>query len=303
MSDHFGDRLSAAMRGMSAPACVGLDPLRERLPAELQVSPSASVRVVADAFHEFGRGIIAATAPHLPAIKINVAFFEPLHEDGLRVYRALIREAHTAGMIVIGDVKRADIGHTSGQYAAAHLQPAGGDDGDVADAITINPYFGADGVAPFVDAATASGRGVFVLVQTSNESASQVQGLLLPDGLTVCQKVAQLVQGWAVADGRRGRSGYSCVGAVVSPRDLESTTRIRDLMPDCIFLVPGFGAQGRTADEVAKCFKKDGSGAIVAASRSVIFAHLEPKYAGMPWRAAVSAACRDFVDSLRGLVR
>lgn len=297
MSDHFGDRLSAAMRKMSAPACVGLDPLRERLPAELQVSGEAGDRAVANAFHEFGRGIIAATAPYVPAIKINVAFFEPLHEEGLRVYRALIREAHTAGMVVIGDVKRADIGHTSGQYAAAHLRGAGGDEGDVADAITINPYFGSDGVAPFVDAAAGSGRGVFVLVQTSNESASQVQGLMLPDGLTVCQKVAQLVQGWAV--GCRGRSGYSCVGAVVSPRDLESTILIRELMPDCIFLVPGFGAQGRTADEVAKCFKKDGSGAIVAASRSVIFAHLEAQYKTLPWRDAISAACRDFVCSLR----
>jgi orotidine-5'-phosphate decarboxylase len=142
---------------------------------------------------------------------------------------------------------------------------------------------------------------VFVLVQTSNESAAQVQGLTLADGSTVCHSVARMVQEWASAEGHVGSSGYSCIGAVVSPRDLESTIRVRALMPNCIFLVPGFGAQGRTADEVAKCFNSDGTGAIVAASRSVIYAYDEAKYRdrSADWQRCVGDACKEFVAAIR----
>ena len=120
--------------------------------------------------------------------------------------------------------------------------------------------------------------------------------------MTVCQRVAGLVQEWAAGDGRVGESGYSCVGAVVSPRDLASTERIRTLMPQCIFLVPGFGAQGRTADEVARCFKEDGTGAIVAASRSVMYAYHSERYRHVVeggWRTCVETACSDFVSEVR----
>ncbi|MDO8632023.1 MAG: orotidine-5'-phosphate decarboxylase, partial [Phycisphaerales bacterium] len=248
----------------------------------------------------YGRGVIEAVAPHVPAIKINIAFFEPFGPDGIAAYHELIAVSHQAGMIVIGDVKRADIGHTSAQYAKATLGGPG-DDAAVADAVTVNPYFGWDGVAPFVEAARANGRGVFVLVQTSNESAAQVQGLTLADGSTVCHSVARMVQEWASAEGLVGASGYSCVGAVVSPRDLESTVRIRALMPNCIFLVPGFGAQGRTADEVAKCFNSNGTGAIVAASRSVIYAYGEPMYRdhSADWKRCIAGACKEFVATIR----
>jgi orotidine-5'-phosphate decarboxylase len=297
---NFADRLMAAIAARGTPACVGLDPLPEKLPRGLKPIAEAGADSNAQAILQFGRGVIEAIAAMVPAIKINIAFFEPFGEHGLRAYSMLIREAHAAGLMVIGDVKRGDIGHTSGQYAKAHLSD-GPEGSGVADAITVNPYFGSEGVSPFVEAAQVTGRGLFVLVQTSNESAAQVQGLELPNGLTVCQEVARLVQDWASADGLIGSGGYSCVGAVVSPRDLESTARIRELMPNCIFLVPGFGAQGRTVDEVATCFTPDGTGAIVTASRSVIYAYDEPKYrdAGPSWKEAVRAGCRDFVESLR----
>jgi orotidine-5'-phosphate decarboxylase len=244
--------------------------------------------------------VIEAVAEHVPAIKINIAFFEPFGPDGIAAYHELIAAAHEAGMIVIGDVKRADIGHTSAQYAKATLGGPG-DDAAVADAVTVNPYFGWDGVGPFVEAARRMGRGVFVLVQTSNESATQVQGLTLADGSTVCHSVARMVQEWASAEGLVGTSGYSCVGAVVSPRDLESTIRVRALMPNCIFLVPGFGAQGRTADEVAKCFNSDGTGAIVAASRSVIYAYDDAKYRDRSddWKRCIADACKEFLATIR----
>lgn len=278
---------------------MGLDPLVERLPGPVREAHGDEPWT---ALHLYGREVIRAVAAHVPAIKINIAFFEPYHGEGIRVYYQLVGEAKAAGLIVVGDVKRADIGHSSTQYAVAHLG-----DGGVAlpDAVTVNPYFGFDAIKPFVDAARTRGGGLFVLVQTSNESASQVQGLTLADGSTVCQSVARLVQSWAKADGLVGKSGYSCVGAVVSPRDLESTVRIRALMPNCIFLVPGFGAQGRTAGEAAKCFKPDGRGAIVTASRSVIYAYEDAKYrsAGVDWQECVAAACKEFVATVREVLR
>lgn len=292
---HFADRLTAAIREKRAPVCVGLDPLIERLPKSIiQPTPTQSIE-------RYGRKVIDAVADLVPAVKINIAFFEPYGPGGVETYHQLTAHAHQRGLLVIGDVKRADIGHTSAQYARATLE---GDGSQVADAATINPYFGWDGVGPFIESAQRNGRGVFVLVQTSNESASQVQGLMLQSGRTVCQEVAVLVQDWSSAPGRIGQSGYSCVGAVVSPRDLESTVKIRSLMPNCIFLVPGFGAQGRTADEVAKCFKLDGTGAIVAASRSVIFAYDEPKYKGRTdWESCIREACREFVAAVNTVIR
>lgn len=307
MMDHFADRLIAAIKAREAPACVGFDPLPDRLPIDLRPAAGAGDEAFAAAITRFGRGVIEAVAPFIPAIKINIAFFEPYQEHGWRAYTTLVREARAAGLIVIGDVKRGDIGHTSGQYARAHLSDSSGDPTTncAPDAITINPYFGSDGVAPFVEAARDNGRGVFILVQTSNESAAEVQGLQLPGGDTVCQHVARLVQQWAGGSELVGTSGYSCIGAVVSPRDLESTIRIREMMPNCVFLVPGFGAQGRTADEVAKCFKEDGTGALVTASRSVIYAFNEVRHrdSGQPWTEAVALAAREFVDALRSVLQ
>lgn len=299
LATHFADRLVAAIKKKNAPVCVGLDPLIERLPGAIR---EANPHEPWTALLHYGRDVIQAVTAHVPAIKINIAFFEPYHAEGIRVYQELVAHAKTAGLIVIGDVKRADIGHSSTQYAVAHL----GDGGvSLPDAVTVNPYFGYDAIKPFVDTARTTGGGLFVLVQTSNESAAQVQGLTLADGSTVCQSVARLVQTWAGAEGLIGKSGYSCVGAVVSPRDLESTVRIRALMPNCIFLVPGFGAQGRTAEEVAKCFKPDGTGAIVTASRSVIYAYEDAKYrsASNDWQECVSAACKEFVAAVREVLR
>jgi len=295
LATHFTDRLVAAIHQKNTPVCVGLDPLFERLPDSIRKMHGDEPWT---ALLLYGREVIRAVAAQVPAIKINIAFFEPYHSEGIRVYHELVAHAKEAGLIVIGDVKRADIGHSSTQYAVAHL----GDGGvSLADAVTVNPYFGYDAIGPFVDAARTTGGGLFVLVQTSNESASQVQGLTLADGSSVCQSVARLVQSWASAEGLIGKSGYSCIGAVVSPRDLESTVRIRALMPNCIFLVPGFGAQGRTAGEVTKCFKPDGTGAIVTASRSVIYAYEDAKYrsTGIDWQECVAAACKEFVATVR----
>lgn len=313
----FGDRLVSAIREKNAPVCVGLDPLIERLPPSVlaeagialedRADPTAQVDLgaVADALRSFGRDVIRTVAPYVPVIKINIAFFERYYAPGLSVYYELIRQAREAGLLVIGDVKRADIGHSATQYAKAQL--GGMDHASIPapDAVTVNPYFGYDAVRPFVDLARETGRGLFVLVQTSNESAAEVQGQSLSDGTTLCQLVGRLVQTWAGSEGLVGDSGYSCIGAVVSPRDLQSTELIRTAMPNCIFLVPGFGAQGRTAGEVAKCFKPDGTGAIVNASRSVIYAYQDERYRdthGEDWRRCIEQGCQDFVSSIRSVI-
>lgn len=319
MNTPFADRLAEAIGEKNVPACVGLDPLIERLPRTLlrehhvattdegHIEPGTSGAKLAEAILGYGREVIRTIAPHVPVVKINIAFFERYHADGIRVYGELIRDAREAGLLVIGDVKRADIGHSTAQYAYAQLgeiQPWAGTGILNPDAVTVNPYFGFDAIRPFVEVARQTGRGLFVLVQTSNESAGEVQGLTLQDGSSVGEQVARLVQKWAAHTELLGASGYSCIGAVVSPRDLESTVRIRELMPNCIFLVPGFGAQGRTTDEVAKCFKDDGTGALVTASRSVIYAHAEARYQerfGDDWLRCVDQACRDLVDALRGI--
>lgn len=315
MSENFGDTLIEAIQAKNVPACVGLDPLLDRLPPSVlseagltpkidAQSPSLPAEAVADALRTFGRGVIEAIAPHVPAIKINIAFFERHHQAGLNVYHELVSYARQHGLLIIGDIKRADIGHSTTQYAEAHL--ASQDNSWVSpDSVTVNPYFGLDGVKPFIEIARQQGRGLFVLVQTSNESANEVQGLMLENGETLCQQVARLVETWACEKSLVGRHGYSCIGAVVSPRDIPSTQLIRSLMPSCIFLVPGFGAQGRTADEVRHCFKEDGTGAIVTASRSVIYAYQSGANNGESendWRKCIEEGCKEFVAAVRTVV-
>ncbi|MCO6438077.1 MAG: orotidine-5'-phosphate decarboxylase [Phycisphaerae bacterium] len=316
MVNHFADRLLAAIDRCDTPACVGFDPVLDRLPAAIrpdstETEHAAHVlhqpefrRRAAEAVTAFGRLVIEAVAGIVPAIKINVAFFEPFREHGISAYHELIREAHARDLIVIGDVKRADIGHTSQQYALAHLgdAPSGSPEDDLPDAITINPYFGLDGVGPFIEGAEQTGRGVFVLVQTSNPSAVEVQGLATSEGGLVGHRVGDLVERWASSAGRVGLRGYSLVGAVVSPRDLESTTALRERMPHCIFLVPGFGAQGRSLEEVAHCFRDDGTGAIVTASRSVIYAFPDDGREGdSGLQKAIRSAAEEFAGQLRSL--
>lgn len=358
MADNFADRLVDAMRQKNAPVCVGLDPVWDRLPNAYRpandTDPIDPTRAAA-AIHAFCTDVIDVVAPHVPAVKINIAFFERYHAPGVNAYYRTVHHAQTAGLIVIGDVKRADIGHSTAQYAHAQLavidrpghtaprsaahpespsghitgaNAAGGDTpaphanttistdggamshannsacpGDAAtpDAVTVNPYFGYDGISPFIDIAKRHGRGIFVLVQTSNHSAAEVQGLELAAGGTVAEHVAELVHDWATRDGLVGQSGYSAVGAVVAPQTTASTERIRALMPRCLFLVPGFGAQGRTTEQVARCFQPNRTGAIVNASRSVIYAfERDPSpRAQNRWHQSIDDACQAFVHAVR----
>jgi len=303
LPEHFADRLLAAIERKGSPVCVGLDPAFDRLPDGLpqrlwdihprtfeeleQLRPIVPMEV-------FCQEVIGAVADAVPAVKPQIAYFERYGAEGLAAYERVVAAAKKAGLIVIADVKRGDIGSTAAQYAAAHLDR---DDGP--DAITVNGYFGADGLKPFVDAARDRGKGLFVLVRTSNPSARQVQDFTDAEGKTVFQHVAECVAELGAGDGLVGSRGYSCVGAVVGATYPDEARLLRQAMGQQLFLVPGYGAQGATAADCAASFKPDGTGALVNASRSVIYAFASQTDSGMKWQDAVAAAARAFAEDIR----
>lgn len=299
---NFSDRLIAAIKAKGTAACVNLDPVLSKLPTAIRAKarPDDSDSAIA-AIAEYAQAIIEIVAPLVPIVKINSAYFEAYQSRGAALYQDLIGYAkRCADLVVIGDVKRGDIGHTAEMYACGHLgDPQGETKGEFnPDAITISGYFGEDGVKPFVDAAARHGRGVFILVRTSNPSAASVQDVAVSDGRKLHELIAAQVEQWSRHPGMLGEGGYSSVGAVVATRTPSDAARLRALMPRCFFLVPGYGAQGGTAEDFRPYFNRDGSGAIVAAGRSVIFAHERPEYEKLPWEKAIEAACKDFVTDL-----
>ena len=291
MPEHFADRLLAAIARTGSPVCVGIDPLFERLPDTLRGRDEVA------AIETFSMGVIEAVAGTVPAVKPQIAYFERYGSAGVAGYERVVSAARKAGLVVIADVKRGDIGSTAAQYAAGHLARPDGPD-----AITVNGYFGADGLAPFVEAARDHGKGLFVLVRTSNPSAREIQDFTDADGKTVFQHAAECVARIGAAEDLLGQSGYSCVGAVVGATWPDEARLLRKAMPRQLFLVPGYGAQGATAADCAASFDQGGRGAIVSASRSVIYAFGEDKYAGMEWPAAVAAAAKAFAGDLAGAV-
>jgi len=293
-TEHFGDRLLAACRD-KAPVCVGLDPVLERLPAELDRSrPIEAIRA-------FCLGVLDATAGHAAAVKLQSACFERYRGPGFELMFELLEAARERGVLTIADAKRGDIGTSSAHYAAALL---GGGDRRVADAVTVSPYLGGDGLEPFLDAAQDVGGGLFALVRTSNPGGDAVQRLALADGRTVAEAVADLVARWGEAEpGRVGRSGFSLLGAVVGATQAADAGKLRARMPRQWLLVPGFGAQGGGPEDVLPCFKDDGTGALVTASRSVLYA-FDAEAAGVKrsWQAAVAAAAGALAAGVRGVL-
>jgi orotidine-5'-phosphate decarboxylase len=306
MVDHFADRLTAACRARGTPAIVGIDPVLEHLPPALRSRDNTLPAAVA-AVETFCRDVIEVVAPIVAAVKINAGFLEAFYGEGLAAYYRLVRHAHEHGLLVIGDVKRGDIGSTAKLYACGHLAPPALSDvapACIPDAVTLAGYLGENAVRPFIDVARAHGKGVYVLVRPSDPGADEVHEF---GGQTrFYQHMAALVARWGQEDGLVGQCGLSCVGAVVAPKDAASTAALRASMPRTPFLVPGYGAQGATAEGCRPCFRPDGTGAVINASRSVIYAFSKPEYAarcGTNWQSAVEAACRDFAADVAGLLR
>ena len=307
MTRCFADRLLDAIQTKGAPTVVNIDPVYARLPDAFKGPEEPDTEVALEAIVTFAKRVIHIVAPLVPVVKINSAYFERYYADGVDAYYRLVREASQLGLIVIGDAKRGDVGHTAEMYAEAHLATpniVGAEDDALVspDALTINGYFGFDGVKPFADIAKDQGKGVFVLVRTSNPSAATIQDVVTTNGLRVCEVVAGEVARWARESGTIGEHGYSSIGAVVATRDAQDAAKLRSAMPDSIFLVPGYGAQGGAAEHFKPYFKSDGTGAIIAAGRSVIFAHQQEKYRRQfdsDWEKCIQQSCKDFVADIR----
>ncbi|MBI1368656.1 MAG: orotidine-5'-phosphate decarboxylase [Planctomycetes bacterium] len=293
---HFADTLLEAVARKGAPVCVGIDPVVERLPGKA-VDP-ADPEACVDAIFEFVTKVLQAVAELVPAVKFQSACFERFGPDGVQAYHSLIAEARSMDLLVVGDVKRGDIGSTAEHYAAAALlDPPGDDDAAAPDSITINSYFGRDGVEPFVNVAAQHGKGVFALVRTSNPGGDAIQSLVLKDGRTVAEAVGALIAQFGEA--HVGESGFSLLGAVVGATKPGDAAKLRSIMPRQIFLVPGFGAQGGSADDVRACFNSDGQGALITASRSITYAFQKD---AADWTTAVRDAAIEFRDQVNAIL-
>lgn len=288
----LGDRVVERCQRVGNPICLGLDPRIELIPDRKGEDPVAAIR-------GFCERVIDLVADKVAAIKPQAAFFEAWRARGFEVFEQVCRYARDQGMIVVADVKRGDIGSTAAAYARAYLSPHGDDD-PVAHAVTVNAYLGSDGVGPFVEAGAPTGRGIFVLVKTSNPSSGELQDRKLENGMSVCEQMAALVREWNQPP---GESGYGPVGAVVGATYPEHLAALRGQMPGAILLLPGYGAQGAGAADVAPAFDEQGQGALVSASRSLTFPWAKEGGAPPNWEDRILSAVAEMREDLARVLR
>ena len=304
------EKLIAAIENKNAPIVVGLDPMLKYIPEHILKESfdrfGETQEGAAEAFLLFNKKIIDAVCDLVPAVKPQSAMYEQLGTAGEKCYAETIKYAHAHGLIVIGDIKRADIGSTSEAYAVGHLgeitigtKRYRGFDEDMA---TVNPYLGTDGVKPFMEVCERSDRGIFVLVKTSNPSSGEFQNRKLDSGKTLYVEVGIKVAEWGSS---LMKGDYSEVGAVVGATYPEAGMKMRSLMPHTYILVPGYGAQGGKGADLVHFFNKDGLGAIVNSSRGIIAAYQNKDYASYgeenfadASRAAVIAMKDDINEAL-----
>jgi orotidine-5'-phosphate decarboxylase len=284
MSQHPAEKLITAIQKCSSPVCVGLDPVLEQLPAEVRARHHEPTAAIA----EFCRGVLRACAGVAPAVKFQSACFERYGSRGFAVLEEACAEAVRLGLVVLWDAKRGDISTTGAHYAAA-AQRLG------AHWVTVSPYLGASGITPFLD----TGLGVFALVRTSNPDSDAVQRQPLIDGRTVGEMMASFVQG--VGFKYKSARGLSALGAVVGATKSSEAAAMRQRMPDQVFLIPGYGAQGGTAEDIRAMVRPGKgvgeAGVLVTASRSVIYA------AGQgTWEENVAGAAKKFAAEVAGVV-
>jgi orotidine-5'-phosphate decarboxylase len=283
--NHFADRLFAAVRAKGTPLCVGLDPRWDSLPAGVRNRYPPTLSGRAAAFDEFCCRVLDVVAPLVGVVKPQSAFFEACGPAGMQALLQIVRQARSKGLLIILDAKRNDIASTAEAYAEAAFRVFD------ADALTINPYLGRDSVEPFLKVSRPLGRGLFVLVRTSNAGAGQFQDLACGGGLLYA-RVAAAVAAWGAEN--RGEAGYGDVGAVVGATNPAELAGLRRLLPGVPLLVPGYGAQGASAADTAGAFAADGLGAVVNSSRAILF----PQADGRDWESAVEHACRRAVAEL-----
>ncbi len=293
------DKLIDAIIRKQNPTCVGLDTDFSYLPDEMREG-MATFEGVAEAIIEFNMNIIDKVCDIVPAVKVQVAYYEQYGFEGLRAFDYTVNYAKGRGMYVIADCKRNDIGSTAKCYSTAYLGKTDINGKKMnafpADMLTVNGYLGTDGIKPFVDDCKQNDKGIFVLVKTSNPSSGELQNLKLESGEYVYEKMGALVESWG--KDCVGKYGYSDVGAVVGATHPEEAANIRSKFKNVFFLIPGYGAQGGNAGMIKSCFDSRGLGGIVNNSRGIICAYKKPEYSGMDYAEAARAACIDMQEDL-----
>ncbi len=289
----------------NAPIVVGLDPMMNYIPKHIQEAAFAeygeTLKGAAEAIWVYNKGIIDATYDLIPAVKPQIAMYEQFGIEGIIAFHKTCEYAKSKGLVVIGDIKRGDIGSTSTAYAVGHLghvqvgsQKYAGFDEDF---VTVNPYLGTDGVKPFVDVCKEENKGIFVLVKTSNPSSGEFQDKLV-DGRPLYELVAEKVVEWG---NECMGDKYSNVGCVVGATYPEMGKVLRKLMPNTYILVPGYGAQGGKAEDLVHYFNEDGLGAIVNSSRGIIAAYKQEKYASFGEERYAEASRQAVIDMIEDI--
>jgi orotidine-5'-phosphate decarboxylase len=281
--NNFADRLIEKIKEKDSVVCVGLDPRFEDLPSQLKQENikkfGEGKEAVAESFLEFNKKIIDSVCDIVPVVKPQMAFYEKYGSVGVKAFEQTVNYAKKKGLLVVEDAKRNDIGSTAEAYAQGHLGKINIGSKEIegfdVDCLTVTPYLGIDGIKPFVEECKKYGKGIFVLVKTSNKSSVDLQDLV-SGNKKIYEVMAELVEKWGAET--EGTTGYKSVGAVVGATFPEEAVKLRQLLPKSIFLVPGYGAQGGAAKDVVPCFNTDGLGAIVNSSRGIIFAYKDNKY-------------------------
>ena len=301
------NKLISNIRKTNAPIVVGLDPMLNYIPEHIQKKAFAefgeTLEGAAEAIWQYNKGIVDATCDLIPAVKPQIAMYEQFGIPGLIAYKKTVDYCKSKDLVVIGDIKRGDIGSTSAAYAVGHLgqvqvgsRKYAGFDEDFA---TVNPYLGSDGVKPFMDICKEEKKGIFVLVKTSNPSSGEFQDRVI-DGRPLYELVGEKVAQWG--DELMG-DGYSYVGAVVGATYPEMGKVLRKIMPKTFILVPGYGAQGGKGADLVHFFNEDGLGAIVNSSRGIIAAYKQEKYkefGAENYADASRAAVKDMIADISG---
>lgn len=311
MIKHFADRLLDAIARKQAPVCAGLDPRLDWIPEEFYERAfdqyGRTPAAVRSAVRQFCCEVIDLVEPHVAALKPQAAFFEALGPEGSADLGAVCEYGQKKGLLIIADVKRGDIGTTAEAYAQSLFGGARVKGIELpslhADGATINPYLGGDSIVPFVERATQTGGGLFILARTSNTGSAEFQELPLAEGGTLVERVAAQINTWGAQS--IGTSGFSSVGAVVGATHLDAARRMRELMPRALFLVPGYGAQGGALETIRACFNAEGRGAIVNSSRGVMHAYASgplKDYGMGRWREAVAEAAKSLARDISRLV-
>lgn len=274
------DRLIEKIKETNNPTVMGLDPRYNMLPECIKQKHTGSIEKICEGILEYNKALIDSVCDIVPAVKPQMAFYEVFGIAGIQCYQETCQYAKEKGMIVIVDAKRGDIGSTAESYSNAFIGKTKIEDklygNDNIDFVTVNAYFGTDCVKPFIEDCKKYDKGIFILVKTSNPSSGELQDLKLENGKTIYETMGSLVENWGQE--LIGENGYSSVAAVVGATYPEQLKTLREQMPHTFFLIPGFGAQGGKAEDVALGFDKNGLGGIINASRSLMCAYRSDKW-------------------------